>query len=274
VQNSFGPASSVLAAAAWLAAACASYEQTPTFGSDPGSDEPDCMTESSSCTGGSTSGAGKSSTAGASMKPPVGGGGARGGGANGGTSSVDTGGSSSAQAGSLSAAGSAGQAPAGGGGAGGSGSSLLRTWAFDQGVEGWAVRDQSPELTVALTAAAGAVRLADIPFSATKQFVDVAFTFDSPADLRGRTLKATVQRTAGGFVGAQLYVYGGAWASPGFDSLSSGNVIELSLSVDALAAMGVTPASVSRIGLKLGTGSNTANTIGPTTVELAEVSLE
>jgi len=78
-----------------------------------------------------------------------------------------------------------------------------------------------------------AVRLDNVPFSTTKQFVDVAYTFPTPADLRGRTLHATLQRTAGSFVGAQLYVYGGAWVSLGFDSLSSGNVTVVTLAIDA-----------------------------------------
>jgi hypothetical protein len=151
---------------------------------------------------------------------------------------------------------------------------VTQAWSFDQGVEGWAVRDQSPELSVMLTPVAGAVRLSDVPFSAAKQFVDVAFTFPDDADLRGRTLRAVVQRVSGGFVGAQLYAYGGAWGSPGFQSLTSGSVTTLTVSLDALAAMGVTPGSVARVGVKLQTGSNAANEFGPTTIELTEVAIE
>lgn len=271
LKNRFGRAAPVLGAQLWLSAACASYEQTPSLGSDAPSQE--CESDPRPCAGGSTSGAGMSGRGGSSITPPRGGSTSSGSGGSAGTSAGAASGGS-AQGGTNAVGGAAGEPSSGGAASGGTGPDTTQLWAFEQGADGWTVRDQSPELATALVPAGGAVRLTDIPFTAPKQFVDVAFTFASPADLRGRTLRATVQRTAGEFVGAQLYVYGGAWGSPGFESLSSGNVTVLSVSVDALAAMGVTPASVSRIGLKLGTGSNAANTFGPTTVELAEVSLE
>ncbi len=150
----------------------------------------------------------------------------------------------------------------------------MQTWTFDQGADGWTVRDQSPGLSAALAPAPGALRLVNVPFSAAKQFVDVAYTFAAPADLRGRTLRATLQRTAGGFVGVQLYVYGGAWAGAGFETLTSGDVKVVTLALDSLKDSGFTPANVARIGFKLGTGSNAANTFSATSLELMEVSVD
>lgn len=271
LKNRFGRAYRVLGVLLWLSTACASYEQTPSSGSEAPNEE--CESDPSPCAGGSTSGAGMSGRAGSNIKPVMGGSNSTGGdGSASGSAGAAAGGS--AQGGTKAVGGAAGKASSAGATSGGTSSGTAQLWAFEQGADGWTVRDQSPELETVLVPASGTVRLTDIPFTAPKQFVDVAFTFASPADLRGRSLRATVQRTAGEFVGAQLYVYGGAWGSPGFESLSSGNVTVLSVSIDALAAMGVTPASVSRIGLKLGTGSNATNTFGPTTVELAEVSLE
>lgn len=213
--------------------------------------------------GGSTSSAGRSNASAGSAGAGKGGGGTSAGG-----SAPEPAAGSAGQAASAGSLGSSGSA------AGGNSTASAQLWSFDQGAEGWAVREQSPELTATLTPSAGAVQLVSVPFSAAKQFVDVAFTFPASVDLRGRTLRATVRRSAGQFIGVQLYVYGGAWASPGFESLSSGNETMLTVSLDALAAMGVTPASVSRVGLKFGTGSNTANTFGATTVEITEVALE
>jgi hypothetical protein len=156
----------------------------------------------------------------------------------------------------------------------GGGKAAAQAWSFEQGVEGWAVRDQSPELTVMLTPAASAVRLNDVPFSAAKQFVDVAFTFPDDVDLSGRTLRAVVQRVSGEFVGAQLYAYGGAWGSPGFQSLTSGAVTTLTVPLDALAAMGVTPGSIARVGVKFQTCSNAAIKFGLTTIEVTDVAIE
>jgi hypothetical protein len=183
-------------------------------------------------------------------------------------------------------AGGAGRANGGGGSApeagagdppiasGGALEDPLQTWSFEKDSEGWTVRDQSPELSASLAQGSGAVELVNVPFSTTKQFVDVAYTFPAAADLRGKILRATLQRTAGGFVGVQLYVYGGSWESPGFESLTSGDVTIVTLAIDALTNAGFTPEHVSRIGMKLGTGSNAANAFAATSVEITEVTLD
>jgi hypothetical protein len=175
---------------------------------------------------------------------------------------------------------SAGEATVGaGGGAAGSGGSSggigpTRSWTFDAGADGWVIREQSAELQTTLAEVAGALQLVEVPFSATKQFVDLAYEFAAPADLSGRTLRATIQRTSGGFVGAQLYVYGGQWVSPGFESLGSGDAIEVSLVLDSVTDAGFTGSSVARIGIKLSTGSNESNTFGATSIELSEVTID
>lgn len=159
-----------------------------------------------------------------------------------------------------------------GGGIGGTG--LTRTWTFDGGADGWVIREQSPELQSSLVEVAGALQLVDMPFSATKQFIDLAYEFEPSADLNGRTLRATIQRTSGGFVGAQLYVYAGQWVSPGFESLTSGDAIEVSLMLDSVTDAGFTAGTVARIGIKLSTGSNESNTFAATSVSLSEVTLD
>ncbi len=197
----------------------------------------------------------------------------------GGTSSGPVAGGGGAP-GSGGSAGSGSEPTAGtGGGLGGTGGSSgdpgqIRTWTFDAGADGWEIREQSSELQTSLTEIAGALQLVDVPFATTKQFVDLAYAFDAPADLSGRTLRATIQRTSGGFVGAQLYVYGGQWVSPGFESLSSGDAIEVSLALDSVTDAGFTAGNVARIGIKLSTGSNESNTFGATSVELSEVTLD
>ena len=255
-----------------LAVACAAYEETPPPQQEQMAEVGGC--EASSCSAGHASLAGTGPT---SRAGETGGGGAAP------VASAGHGGGGSANAGSAGKAsgGSGGKPPTGVAGAAGSlstggstPSAPLQMWTFDQGVDGWAVRDQSPELSVALTPASGAVRLVDVPFSAAKQFVDVAYTFAKAADLRGHTLRATLQRTAGGFVGAQLYAYGGAWAGASFESLTSGNVTVVTLAIDSVTDGGFTPDKITRIGFKLGTGSNTANTFSATSVELTEVSVD
>ncbi len=267
----------MLPALAWLAVACAAYEETP-FERQPGDDEV-CASEGVACAGGRSGAGGTGSRAGGSTSTPGGSSSSAGRDSSGGGGNTEKGGAGAGGSAPEPPAGSAGQ-PSSAGSIGSSGSAAggnaagAHLWSFEQGTEGWTLRDQSPELTATLTPGAGAVQLVNVPFSAAKQFVDVAFTFPASTDLRGRTLRATVRRTAGQFVGVQLYVYGGAWASPGFESLSSGSETVLMLSLDALAATGVTPASVSRVGLKFGTGSNISNTFGATTIEVMEVALE
>ena len=243
--------------AGW-AVACATYEPAPLRQQDGAE---------AGGTAGVSSGAGHAGTpaavAGASPRPSGGGAGVA---AFGGSSAAGSGGSG--VGGQLEVAGAAGEEALGAGGVAGG---LLRSWTFDSGADGWTIREQSPELGVALVEAAGALQLDGVPFSVTKQFVDLAFELEPPADLRGRTLRATVQRTAGGFVGAQLYVYGGQWVSPGFESLSSGDVTVLSLPLDQVSDAGFTAAS---IGIKLSTGSNEANVFGATSLELTEVTLD
>jgi hypothetical protein len=253
-------------AVAGLVLACASYEQEPLTGP---LDEP---LGGATTTGGSVDQISTSAGQSGSATVPRGGAGQGLGGAGSSAAGRASGGSPTPPS-----AGSAGQPTSGAAGsaiAGATGMGIAQSWTFEQGVEGWEVREQSPELTATLVPATGAVRVVDVPFSAAKQFVDVAFTFPDDVDLSGRTLRAVVQRVSGGFVGAQLYVYGGAWGSPGFESLTSGKATTLTVSLDALTAMGVTPGSIARVGVKLQTGSNTANTFGPTTVEITEVAIE
>ena len=257
-----------LCAGAVLAWGCAAYEATPVTNSEPARGAGGCAGDH--CLGGNAGvvNAGSVSVAGTNGRAGT----ASAGGATAGTTSFGGGAGSGGSAGAaLPLAGASGEPPMTNGGAG---PGPLQTWSFRQDAEGWVVREQSSGFAVSLTPAAGAVRLSDVPFSAAKQFVDVAYTFPSPADLRGRTLRATLQRISGGFVGVQLYVYGGAWDSLGFDSLNSDKPTVVSLSIDALTASGLTPDHVSRIGFKLGTGSNATNTFAATTVELTEVTLD
>jgi len=191
--------------------------------------------------------------------------------ATGATGGVGSDGGNGGNAGEATAGGGAGL---GGGGASAGNAGVTRSWTFDGGADGWQIREQSAELQTSLTEAAGALQLIDVPFSTTKQFVDLAYEFDADADLSGRTLRATIQRTSGGFVGAQLYVYAGQWVSPGFESLSSGDALEVSLALDSVTDAGFTASSVARIGIKLSTGSNESNTFGATSVELSEVTLD
>lgn len=160
------------------------------------------------------------------------------------------------------------------GGNGGSANAHFLAWTFDTGTSDWEIRDQSPELSATLTASAGALQLVDVPFSEVKQFVDVAYTFSPAADLSGRTLHVTLARTAGSFVGVQVYAYGSAWGSPSFESLGTGSEVMLSVPVDELASKGVDATKVTRIGLKLGTGSNANGTFGKSSVQVTEVSID
>jgi hypothetical protein len=251
---------------AGLSLACATYEPTPVRDHEsPATPGGSAGTSSGGKPSGPVSGAGTTHRAGSGSAGTVS--------AFGGTSAGNaTGGTSGGGAAGEPTNGAGGEPIGSGGGPGGTG--LTRSWTFDSGADGWLIREQSAELQASLSEVAGALQLVDVPFSATKQFVDLAHEFDAPADLSGRTLRATIQRTSGGFVGAQLYVYAGQWVSPGFESLTSGDVIELSLSLDSVTDAGFTAASVARIGIKLSTGSNESNTFGATSVRLSEVTVD
>lgn len=256
-----------------LAFACARYEASPLGDGDEAE-----ATSSGGCSAGCTGGSGAGAPrAGTTSETGVAGTlGAFGGSGGAGTAGASGGAQNTAGAGRANGGG--GSAPDGGAGdspvASGGAEDSLQTWSFDKDSEGWTVRDQSPKLAASLAQGSGAVELVNVPFSTTKQFVDVAYTFPAAADLRGKTLRATLQRTAGGFVGVQLYVYGGSWESPGFESLTSGDVTVVALAIDALSNAGFTPDHVSRIGMKLGTGSNTSNAFAATSIEITEVTLD
>lgn len=259
--------------AAWLALSCATYEQVPTPGGNQEPIEDGTAGTRPASTRGGTSGNGISgaATSGGTMS-------------RGGSSAAGKPGT--AMAGMGADPGEGGDAPTEGGsiGSGGSGGSSAGTggaasthfmaWTFDNGASNWTIRDQSPELSAKLSETAGAIELLDVPFSAVKQFVDLAYTFSPPADLSGHTLHVALERTAGAFVGVQVYAYGGAWGSPSFDSLGSGGPVMLSVPIDELVAKGVTPAQVSRIGLKLGTGSNANGMFGTSSIRVTEVTID
>ncbi|HVY29292.1 MAG TPA: hypothetical protein VHB79_22185 [Polyangiaceae bacterium] len=258
--------------AAWLALSCATYEQMPTAG---GNQEPigdaAAGTRHTPATGG-TSGSGVSgaTTRGGSLSS--------GGNDAAGKPSMTAGGMAPGEGGEPptagGAAGSASGAAGASTGAGGADGRHFLAWTFDSGASDWMIRDQSPELAAKLSETAGAVELLDVPFSTVKQFVDLAYTFSPAANLSGRTLHVALERTAGGFVGVQVYAYGGAWGSPSFDSLGSSGPVMLSVPLDELAAKGVNPAAVTRIGLKIGTGSNANGTFGTSSIRVTEVTID
>jgi len=253
-------------AACWLGAGCATYESTPPEGPSP--------TQAGSVQGGggTTNGPGTL---------PTPGGGTVGLGSAGGTGVAGSKADAGANAGSSHAGESAAGESAAGGATGSAGNASagspalgpLGPWLFDGDADGWEVRDHSPGLSPAFASDAGLIRFADVAFTETKEFLDFAYVFPSPADLSGLTLRARLRRASGGFVGVQLYVYGGAWASGGFVTLSSLGFSDVSLVIDDIANADFTKTEVSRIGLKVSTGSNDSNTFGPTSLEIDEVSL-
>ena len=147
-------------------------------------------------------------------------------------------------------------------------------WTFDSSLQGWSVRDHSATITTVPTAAAGVVSFGGLPFSAASQYTDFALPFAADVSLAGLTLHARMRRVSGGFVGAQLYAYGGAWSGSAFTSLNSDQFIDIPLVVSASTVAGFDATKVSRIGIKLNTGSNAANTFSTTTVELDQVIIE
>jgi len=142
------------------------------------------------------------------------------------------------------------------------------------GLEGWAVRDHSANITTMPTAAGGVVTFAAVPFSMPSEYSDFAFAFGADANLSGVTLRAKIRRVSGGFIGAQLYAYGDAWLGSPFTSLNSDAFQDVVLSVPASASAGFDPTKVTRIGIKLNTGSNANNTFSATTIEVDEVAIE
>ncbi len=256
-----------------LAFACATYEASAPEGDAKPGGGAGCATRCGAAAG---TGGGLSVAGGSNMTGAAGGvagfGGVPGAGTLGGRAGAPTGTGGTGRAVGPGESAGAGGEP--GLAIGGAPDGATQTWSFETDSEGWALRDQSKELAASLTQKSGALELLGVPFSTTKQFVDVAYSFPAAADLRGRTLRATLQRISGGFVGVQLYVYAGAWVSPGFESLSSGDVTVLTLAVDALAAAGFTPERASRIGLKLGTGSNASNALALSSIEIMEVTLD
>ncbi len=226
--------------------------------------------------GGATTGGGApDATSGASTggTPDQGDGGSN---ASGGAGDAASGGVSAragASAGGTPAGGAAaGGAPAGGAAAGGAPATGLGPWNFDAGVQGWAVRDHSATITTMPTASAGVVAFTAVPFSAASQYTDFALSFSPTADLTGHTLHAKVRRVSGGFIGAQLYAYGGAWVGSAFTSLTSATFVDLALPVTA--SSGFDPSKITRIGLKFNTGATTTNKFSNTTLELDSVTIQ
>ncbi len=136
------------------------------------------------------------------------------------------------------------------------------------------MRDHSANITTPATASAGAVSFAGIPFSMPSEYIDFAVPFAADVSLAGLTLHARIRRVSGGFVGAQLYAYGGAWLGSTFTSLSSAEFVDVALVIDPAAKAGFDSTKVSRIGIKLNTGSNATNTFSATTVEIDQVTVE
>ena len=200
------------------------------------------------------------------------------GGGNGGTSSGGVGAGAGAATGAAGGAAGASRGGAAGspdevGGAGTGGASLgLGPWTFDAGLEGWAVRDHSATISTLPAVAAGVVTFTSVPFSAAGQYIDFALSFSSSVDLTGRVLHAEAQRVSGGFVGVQLYAYGGAWVGSAFTSLNSAKFIDVALPITAQS--GFDPQQVTRIGLKFDTGANASNTFSATTLELDSVTIQ
>lgn len=261
-----------MSVAAWLASSCATYEQMPIGGGQrQPSDDDTGGSGGAESMGGTSSRGGSIATTNGGSAASRGGSATTAGSVPGGAAQSD-GGEPPIEGGSAgrSTGGTAGSSAGMGGAAG----AHFLAWTFDSGASDWTIRDQSPELAAKLTATAGAIELVDVPFSAVKQFVDLAYTFSPPADLSGRTLRVTIERTAGAFVGVQVYAYGSAWGSPSFDSLGSGGPVVLSVALDDLVAKGVTPAQVTRIGLKIGTGSNANGTFGTSSIRVSEVTLD
>lgn len=147
-------------------------------------------------------------------------------------------------------------------------------WTFDSSLQNWAVRDHSANITTMPTIAGGVASFAGMPFSMASEYSDFALSFGSDANLAGLKLHAKIRRVSGGFIGAQVYAYGGAWLGSAFTSLNSASFMDVVLDVPAAASAGFDPTKVSRIGIKLNTGSNASNTFSATTIEIDEVTLE
>jgi hypothetical protein len=158
------------------------------------------------------------------------------------------------------------------GGSGGGTSPALGPWTFDAGMQGWVVHDHSATITTMPTVAAGVVTFTGMPFTGASQFTDFALTLSPTADLTGRTLHAKLRRVSGGFVGVQVYAYGGAWVGSPFASLTSATFIDIALPI--VASSGFTPEKITRVGIKFNTGSGTGNKFADTTVEIDSVSIE
>ncbi len=167
-----------------------------------------------------------------------------------------------------------GSGGASGGGAPSGGShGLGDPWTFDSSLQGWAVRDHSANITTLPTATGGVASFVGLPFSMASEYSDFALSFGSDANLSGLTLHAKIRRVSGGFVGAQVYAYGGAWSGGTFTSLNSASFQDVTLIVPS-AGGGFDPTQVSRIGIKLNTGSNASNAFSATTIEVDEVTIE
>lgn len=251
---------------------CATYEQIPTGNAQEPSDDDTAGKSHSSYTGGTSSRGGASTSTGGST------GMSRGGNTTAGATDSTPGGAAPSEGGDAPTEGGAASSISGAGGSaagtGGAPSTHYMAWTFDSGAMQWLIRDQSPELSAKLTTSPGAIDLVDVPFTAVKQFVDLACTLSPPADLSGRTLHVAIERTAGAFVGVQVYAYGGAWGSPSFDSLGAGGPVMLNVPLDDLVAKGVNPAMVTRIGLKIGTGSNANGSYGTSSIRVTEVTID
>jgi hypothetical protein len=206
------------------------------------------------------------------------GGGAMGGagahaGGNGGASNAGAANGGTTGAGGNGAASSAG-ATNGSGGTTGAVHGLGDPWTFDSSLQGWGVRDHSGNITTTPTASGGAASFAGVPFTMASEYLDFALPFSANVSLAGLTLHARIRRVSGAFVGAQLYAYGGAWLGSTFTSLNSADFVDIPLAIDSTAKAGFDPTKVSRIGIKLSTGSNASNTFGATTLELDSVTVE
>ncbi len=191
------------------------------------------------------------------------------------TASGGAGDSAGAPAGGAAHGGSSGVAGSanGGGGSGTGGSpSGLGPWTFDSSAQGWAVRDHSSTISTMPTVTAGVVTFTGLPFSGASQYTDFAFSFSPTADLTGHTLHAKLRRVSGGFIGVQVYAYGGAWVGSAFASLTSATFIDVALPITA--SSGFTPAKITRIGIKFNTGSSTTNKFSDTTLEVDSVTIE
>jgi hypothetical protein len=147
-------------------------------------------------------------------------------------------------------------------------------WTFDATLQGWSVRDHSANITTLPTASAGVASFASLPFSMSGEYSDFALAFAPDVSMAGLTLHARIRRVSGGFVGAQLYAFGGVWLGSAFTSLNSANFVDLALVIDATAKAGFDPTKISRIGLKVSTGSNTANTFSATSIEIDQVTVQ